>query len=187
MSGSSGSPPFRNGPDREIYHGRLIRVVSTEVAGPDELRFERVVVRHPGAVAVVPLHGNGTVTLVRQYRAAVGRALLEAPAGTRDVTGEAPEATARRELAEEAGLEADHLEHLVTFYNSPGFCDQATVLYLATGLRACPVDRGEFEERFMATERIHLGDVDSLIAAGELTDAQTLLGLALATQRVAAG
>ena len=75
-----------------------------ELVDPDGEPFERFIVHHPGAVAIVPVDADRRVTLVRQYRAAVDRMVLEAPAGTCDVDGEPPEATARRELAEEAGL-----------------------------------------------------------------------------------
>jgi 8-oxo-dGTP pyrophosphatase MutT (NUDIX family) len=175
---------FTRGPEHERFRGRVVTLVTGEFSDPDGHRFTRDIVHHPGAVAVVPVHDDGRVTLVRQFRAAVGRSMLEAPAGTRDVDGEAPERTARRELAEEAGLEADHLEHLATFYNSPGFCDQETSVYLATGLRPCATERGGIEERFMTVESITLGQVASLTASGQLADAQTLLGLALAARRL---
>ncbi len=171
-------------PEDAIFEGHLVTLARVHWRDPEGGEFEREVVHHPGAVAVVPLHPDGTVTLVRQFRAAVGRFLLEAPAGTRDVEGESPAATATRELAEEAGLQAGRLEHLVTFYNSPGFCDQETLVYLATELSPCPTDRGGVEERFMTTATVPLDDVEALAARGALADAQTLLGLLLARRRL---
>ena len=137
-------------------------------------------VRHPGAVAVVPLGEDGRVTLVRQFRAAVGSEVLELPAGTCDVAGEDPARTARRELAEEAGLEAARLDHLATVLNSPGITDQRTAVYLARGLTPCATGREGTEERWMAVETVALDDVDRLVATGALQDGITLLGLLLA-------
>jgi 8-oxo-dGTP pyrophosphatase MutT (NUDIX family) len=135
-------------------------------------------------VAVIPLHEDGTVTLVRQFRAAVMTAILEAPAGTCDVEGEPLAATARRELIEEAGLEAGRLTELIAVYNSPGFCDQRTTIFLATQLQPCPTDRSGIEEHWMSVERIALADVDGLITEGRLVDETTVLGLLLARHAV---
>src|SRR5579862_3539435 len=101
----------RLGESRE-FEGHLFSVSKVRFADPDGEEFERDVVRHPGAVSVVAAAEDGSVTLVRQVRAAVGESVLEAPAGTCDVDGEDPAATARRELAEEAGLHAERLERL---------------------------------------------------------------------------
>ena len=94
-------------------------------------------------MAMVPLHDDGTVTLIHQFRGAVGEAMWEIPAGMRDVTGEPTEETAQRELAEEVGLRAGRLEHVARFHNSVGFSDEAVVIYLATELTEVPDDRQE--------------------------------------------
>jgi ADP-ribose pyrophosphatase len=151
---------------------------------PDDKPFDRFVIRHPGAVTIVPVHDDGTVTLVRQYRAPVDTLVLEIPAGTRDKDGESPEATARRELAEEAGLEATYWELLLGTWNSPGISDQQTLIYLATGLSSIPARPDGVEEGYMTVETIHLDDVDALVAAGSLKDETTVLGLYLARQRL---
>ena len=135
----------------------------------------------------MPAHDDGTVTLVRQYRAAVDAMVLEIPAGTRDRDGEAPEDTARRELVEEAGLEAAQWELLVSVWNSPGVSDQHTMIYLATGLRAVASRPDGVEEGYMTTERIRLADLEQLVADGVLHDETTVLGLYLARARLAAG
>jgi ADP-ribose pyrophosphatase len=163
----------------ERWRGHVISLHHLELTGPDGEPFERDVVRHGGAVAVVAMAEDGTVTLVRQYRAAVGRAVLELPAGTRDVEGEPPEVTARRELIEEAGLEATSLEELAAVYNSPGYSDQVTTIFLATGLRPCPTARTGVEERHMAVEEVHVGAAPALMARGVI-DETTALGLLLA-------
>jgi 8-oxo-dGTP pyrophosphatase MutT (NUDIX family) len=143
--------------------------------------FDRHVVHHPGAVVIVPVI-DGDAVLVRQWRVATGRELLEVPAGKRDVDGEAPEATANRELEEEIGYRARRLDPLCEFYNSPGFCDEYTYLFLATELEARTRAAVSAEEAAMTIERVPLERVDALIAAGELIDAKSIIGLLLARQ-----
>ena len=121
---------------------------------------------------------------MRQYRAAVDALVLEIPAGTLDKEGEEPEDTARRELAEEAGLEAAHWELLIGTWNTPGISDQHTLIYLATGLTSIPSRPQGVEEGYMTVETIHLDDVDALVADGSLKDETTVLGLYLARQRL---
>jgi 8-oxo-dGTP pyrophosphatase MutT (NUDIX family) len=171
---------FRHLGDEVLDEGWRISFVRAEFEAPDGTRFTRDVVRHPGAVAIVPLTEHGTVLLVRQYRGPVDRELLEIPAGTRDVEGEPPEATARRELAEEVGVRAGEVHYLGTILNTPGFCDEVTRLYLARHLEAVEPARHGEEERYIEVVEVALADVDAMVASGELVDAQTLLGLMLA-------
>lgn len=173
-------PAFRRVAEVEVFQAWLFTVGRVEVLDPDGHPFERFIVHHPGAVTVVPVHADRRVTLVRQYRASVDRMVLEAPAGTRDVNGEPPETTARRELAEEAGLLAGSLELLTGTFNTPGISDQHTTIYLATDLSPCPPAPAGVEESFMTTETIMLDDVHALMADGTLVDATTVLGLLLA-------
>ena len=152
------------------------------VQGPHGDTFTRAVVRHPGAVVVVPVEGDD-VLLIRQFRAAVGRSLLEVPAGKRDVAGESPAVTATRELEEEIGQHPGHLTKLCEFYNSPGFCDEYTHLYCATDLHPLTEARGvTAEERAMTVERIPLAATPDLIATGEVVDAKSIIGLVLTQQ-----
>ncbi|HEX6236469.1 MAG TPA: NUDIX hydrolase [Acidimicrobiales bacterium] len=179
----TGGEAFRITGERPVWDGRRFAVAVAEVEGPGGQRFEREIVHHPGAVGVLPVHEDGTVTLLRQYRAPVGGALWEIPAGLRDVEDEATELTAQRELAEEAGLEAERVEHLVTFHNSPGFADEEVVVYLATGLTTVPDDRQGIEERHMVVDRIALTDALAMIDDGRITDAKTVIALLLADRR----
>ncbi len=171
---------FRRLGEQPRFDGHLFGVATVTYADPEGHEFARDVVRHPGAVSVVAAHGDGTVTLVRQVRVAVGAAVLEAPAGTCDVDGEAPETTAARELEEEAGLRAGRLVRLASIYNSPGYTDQRTILYLATEVAPCETRPSGAEERWMTTERVALADVERLVAGGRLLDATTIVGLLLA-------
>jgi ADP-ribose pyrophosphatase len=178
---------FRLIDEHRVFTGHLFGVAQLDLEDPDGGEFHRDVVRHPGAVAVVPLHADATVTLVRQLRPAVGTTVLEIPAGTCDVHGEALEVTARRELAEEAGLVATELRRLVTVFNSPGYSDQRTTVYLATGLSACQTARSGTEERWMSVESVPLDDVERLVAEGLLLDSTTLVGLLLTRAVLARG
>lgn len=178
MSGS-----FTKLGEEELVRSKVFRVVRSRFAGPGG-EFERTIVHHPGAVAVVPLHDDGTVSLVRQYRVALEGELLEVPAGTCDVAGEDVRATAERELAEEAGLAAGRVEHLATFHNAPGMSDERIVVFLARDLRAVPHDRQSAEEHEMTVERIPLAEALAMAADGRLTDAKTIIGLTLTERRL---
>jgi ADP-ribose pyrophosphatase len=176
---------FRRIGEQGRYQGPLITVATASISGPDGDTFEREIVHHPGAVSMVPLVDDDTaVLLVRQYRAAVGTELLELPAGKRDVSGEAPEETARRELEEEIGLRPGRLEPLAHFYNSPGFSDEYSTVYLASELTPGRVDRQGYEERAMTVVQLGLDEVAGLIASSEIRDAKTIIGLCLARHRL---
>jgi ADP-ribose pyrophosphatase len=178
-------PAFRRISEEELLRAWLFTVDKFHLEDPNGEPFDRFVIRHPGAVTIVPVHADGTVTLVRQYRAAVDTMVLEIPAGTCDVAGESLEATARRELAEEAGLEAAHLEELIGTWNTPGVSDQHTTIFLATGLTPVESRPDGIEEGFMTVETIRLSDVDALVADGTLKDETTVLGLYMARDRLA--
>lgn len=165
--------------EETLYVGSLVSLARLSIEAPGGDTFERDVVHHPGAVVVVAV-ADGSVFMVRQYRAAVGAYLLELPAGKRDVPGEPPELTARRELEEEVGMRAGVMSELVTFYNSPGFCDEHTYVYLATELS--PVDSSPqgVEEDLMTVERVPLEAALGLVESGGIVDAKTIVGLCLA-------
>jgi ADP-ribose pyrophosphatase len=177
---------FRKLGEREVYRGHLISVATASFSAPDGSEFERDVVHHPGAVSVVPVVDEGTaVLLVRQYRAAVDGVLLEIPAGKRDVVDEPPATTARRELEEEVGMRAGRLEKLAEFYNSPGFCDEHSYVFMALDLTPCPSSAQGIEEEHMTIERVSLEDVPGLVSGGQIVDAKTIIGLCLAREALA--
>lgn len=163
--------------ENEVYRGWLLRVTRALFADPDGTTFERDVVHHPGAVAVVPVDEAGNVIMVKQFRAALGKELLEIPAGTCDVEGESLLETAKRELAEEVGMTARRIEKLTTVYNSPGYSDQVTTVYLATELEACDTRHLGPEEQWMTIHEIPLDSIDRSDYFAESFDAVTLLGL----------
>jgi 8-oxo-dGTP pyrophosphatase MutT (NUDIX family) len=178
------TPSFRRVSEAEVFRFWLFSVAQAELLDPDGQPFERFIVHHPGAVAIIAVDANRQVTLVRQYRAPVDRMVLEAPAGTCDVDGEDLETAARRELAEEAGLEASSMEVLIGTFNTPGISDQHTTVFLATGLSPRPAEPKGIEEGFMTIETVALDDVEALVADGTLVDETTVLGLFLARARL---
>lgn len=170
---------FRQLGEETRWRGRVVSAAVGRFAAPDGSQFDREVVRHPGAVSAVPLLDDGTVILVRQYRAAVDRELLEIPAGKCDVAGEDRAVTARRELEEEIGMRPGRLDRLCDFLNSPGFCDEASTVFLARDLEPCDPSAQGVEESHMTIERVALGEVPELVASGEILDAKTIIGLCL--------
>ena len=172
-------PSFRKLAETEVHRSALITVASARFEGPDGTEFERDIVHHPGAVVVVPLTAVDAVLMVRQFRAAVGADLLEIPAGKRDVQGEPTELTAARELAEEVGRQAGRLDLLARFYNSPGFSDELSWLYLARDLTEVPESRQGAEEEHMTVEEVPLANVPAMITAGQIVDAKSIIGLTL--------
>ncbi len=182
---SGGGEPraaFRYLGSEVVHEGHVIDLHEVSFVAPDGSTMTRDVVRHPGAVSVVPLLDSGEVVLVRQFRAPLQRDMLEIPAGKLDVAGEDLEEAARRELAEEVGLAAASLEPLVTFHNSVGFSDEESHVFLATGLSEVPRDRQGPEEEEMVEVRLRLSEALEAVSRGEITDGKTVIGL-LATSR----
>ncbi len=180
-------PRFEMVDETVLHRGWIISLTKATYLDPDGMSFERDVVRHPGAVAVVAVTDAGAVVMVHQYRPALDQWLLEIPAGTCDVDGEADEVTARRELAEEVGYSARHLQVLTRCAITPGFCDELSAIFLATGLSPVAVDRHGIEERYMEIEEVPLSRFDSLVDDGTIIDASTILGVGLAQRHLAAG
>jgi ADP-ribose pyrophosphatase len=181
------SGSFRPIDETEIFNGHVISLVTARFESPTGEVFEREIVRHPGAVSVVPLDADGTVIMVRQYRAALDVELLELPAGKRDVADEPPELTARRELAEEIGMIAGTMELLGRFLNSPGFCDEESWVFLARDLEPVPSEAHGIEEEHMTVEHVPFDEVPAMIVDGRLIDGKSIIGLLLARQRVGGG
>ena len=176
---------FRKRGERVLHRGHVVTLAEATFVDPDGEEFEREVVHHPGAVSVVPLLDDGeTVVLVRQFRSAIEALLLEIPAGKLDVDGEPPEAAAARELEEEVGYRAGRLEKLAEFYNSPGYCDEHSIVYVAHEMESCDLSAQGVEERHMAIERVSLAEVPAMIADGRLVDAKTIIGLTLVRERI---
>jgi len=164
-----------------VYKGRVIRMRVDQVELPDGRQAVREVMEHPGAAVIVPVDADGNVRLVRQYRDAIGRQLLEVPAGKLD-EGEEPEDCARRELREELGLVAGRMTPLTSFYSSPGFCDEILHVFLAEELTQ--EEEEHDHEEFIEPEQRSLEPLDDLLE--ELGDGKSLIGVMLAQRELAA-
>ena len=177
--------------EREVHQGHIWRVVVAEFESPDGDRFERDIVRSPGAVGIVALlfdaEGRASVVLMRQYRPAHDGVVVEIPAGMRDVEGEPTELTARRELAEEVGLAATRLDLLVELFPSPGLTDSVTTVYLATGCSNVERQLHGPEETHSEVVHVPLDEAVAMVERGELHDAKTVAGILLTARRIAAG
>jgi ADP-ribose pyrophosphatase len=182
-------PGYRLVDSQEIARGGFLTFSEEVFESPTGERFVRWMVEHPGAAAAVPVEDGPAgphVVLVRQWRPALRAPLLEIPAGKLDVPDEDPDDCMVRELAEEIQQRPGRLVKLATFWNSPGFSTELTHVYVALDLTPC--DRPEAakeEEEDMTIERVPLADTGRLIAEGEIRDAKTIIGLALADRYLA--
>jgi len=163
-----------------VYDGKLIKVIKEMVRLPDGNERPREIVVHPGAVALVVVDNDNKLILVRQYRRAAGRVLLEIPAGTREV-GEDAETCARREVREETGYAARKVERLGGFYSAPGFCTEFLDCYLMTDLTEDPSQADDDEN--IEVERLTADEALRAIAGGEICDAKSICGILLWAKR----
>ncbi len=158
---------------KEIFKGKIINVHVDKIRTKDGGESFREIVEHPGGVAVVALV-NGKMVLVKQFRKAADKVLLEIPAGKIE-KGESPEKTAVRELKEETGYTATRIKHLFTFYSSPGFSSEKIYLYLAENLISGDAEPDENEHVEMVQY-----DIDTLlkmIEKGEIIDGKTIVAI----------
>lgn len=167
---------------RVVHRGHYLEVRVDEILTPDGRRSARDIVDHPGAVAIVALDPGERVLLVRQFRLAAGRTLLEIPAGTLDrgLDGslEDPDLAARRELEEETGFRAGSWQHLGAFWTAPGFATELMHLYLARDLAPAHGERlGPDEDERLELEHVPWRDALAMIERGEIADAKSLVGL----------
>lgn len=162
-----------------VYKGRVFDVVMTEIR-EGEAEYKREVVTHKGSAVIVPVFADRTVALVRQYRHAAGKYLLEVPAGSLDA-GEDAETGALRELEEEIGVVAETIEKLSEFYVSPGFLSEKMFVYLATDLTATKQNLDEDE--IVEIERMTFEEAFEKIKNGDIEDAKTIVGLIFAGAR----
>ena len=188
MSPPPNSSPASNLDERvvesEVLHrGRYLEFRVDTIERADGSRATREIAGHPGAVAILAIDDEDRVLLVRQFRIAAGRALLELPAGTLDkdaATGriEDPDVAAARELEEETGYRAGHWEHLGSFWTAPGFATELMHLYEASDLRPAHADRlGPDEDERLELERLPVPEAIEAAERGDIADAKSLVGL----------
>jgi len=164
---------------RRIYSGKVIRLDVDRVRFPDGTEGELELIRHPGAAAVVPCASDPrgpdpTILMIKQYRYATGGPLWEVPAGTL-APGESPEQCARRELSEEAGVEAGYLERMTSIWTTPGFTNEEIHLFWAHGLTAGQTAREPDE--FIEVVPRQLSAVLAGIKSGEIRDAKSIVAI----------
>ncbi|MBX7185013.1 MAG: NUDIX hydrolase [Vicinamibacteria bacterium] len=165
---------------KTVYRGPVFSIESGLVREPGGVRARRDIIRHSGSVAILPVHEDGRVMLIRQYRCAYGKMVIELPAGRID-KGETPLQAGKRELREEVGLGARKWERLLRILPSPGFCDETVTLYRATGFFPS-VSEPDPDERIEIRDT-PLGAALDLVAQGRIEDAKTVVALLLEKQR----
>jgi ADP-ribose pyrophosphatase len=162
------------------YEGNRISLRVDTARFDDGPEFEREIVEHPGSVVLIPITNDGKVLLIRQYRQAAEKILLEASAGTREA-GESPEVTAHRELQEEVGYRAGKLIPIGGSWVAPGYSTEYSYMYIATDLEPAPLPSDDGED--IVVEEIEFDDLHRLIATGELEDQMSIAAL-LSAQHV---
>lgn len=161
---------------RTLGRGSLVDLEEVTVRTPSGREMVRDVVRHPGGVAVLAIDED-RVWLIRQHRVALGRDLVEIPAGKLDRTGESVEAAARRELGEELGATAAVMEHLATMAPSPGYTDEVIEIYLAQGLHFSDRRPDGEEEQEAHIFSMPIAEALNSIDNGQMIDAKTQVAL----------
>ncbi len=162
-----------------IYEGRVFDVRIEEIR-EGENEYSREIVAHHGSAVIVPVFADNTVALVRQYRHAAKKYLLEIPAGTLG-KGESPEEGARREVEEEIGVAAGKIEKLTEFFVSPGFLTEKMHIFLATDLQE--TEQNLDEDEFLSIEKFTFPQIFEMVKNGAIEDAKTMVGVILAGAR----
>ena len=165
-----------------VFDGTVVRLDVDHVRLPSGHETVREVIRHDGAVVVIPLTNDHRVVMVRQYRYAIGQSLVELPAGKLDVVGESPLECARRELREETGLEAGEWRALVSYFTTPGFTDERIHCYLARSLQPAADAVTADPDEIIEVESWPLSDAVAAVDNGTIQDAKTIIGLLLAAR-----
>jgi ADP-ribose pyrophosphatase len=163
---------------RLAYEGKVFDIRVDEIR-EDDVEYKREIVVHRGSAVILPVFDDGTVALVRQYRHAAGKYLLELAAGTLE-EGEDPETGAIRELEEEIGVTAGKIEKLCEFYVSPGFLTEKMHVYLATELTE--TKQNLEEDEILTIERHTFDQLNEMIRSGEIEDAKTIVGITMASR-----
>ncbi len=167
----------------DSFSGRIIRVQKDRMRLPNGAEVTREVVRHPGAAVVVPILDDRRIILIRQFRYPAQKEIWEVPAGTME-PGETPETCALREVEEETGYRAERVEPTLTFYSSPGFCDEKMHLFHALNLTQTTPSLDEDESLQVAIFPIE--EALRMAVSGEVEDAKSIIGIYTAASRLGA-
>ena len=159
---------------RQVFDGVVVKLFVDEVELPNGKTSVREVVRHPGAVCVIPVTNEGEVIMVRQFRYAFGNVLLEVPAGKLE-PGEDPLSAALRELEEETGMVAERVQHIGELYTTVAILDEKIQMYLATGLTY--KNAHPDEDEFLEVEKVPLSTLVKMVMDGEIKDSKTQVAI----------
>ena len=159
---------------KQIFDGVVVKLFVDEIELPNGNKSVREIVRHPGAVCVIPVTDSGEVIMVKQFRYAFGQVLLEVPAGKLE-PGEDPLVAAIRELEEETGTVAEKIEHIGELYTTVAIIDEKIQMYLATGLSY--KNAHPDEDEFLEVEKIPLDTLINMVMSGEIKDSKTQVAL----------
>lgn len=160
----------------EIFNGKIIRVQLDKVLLPNGETSYREIVKHPGAVAIIPITNDYKIIFVEQYRKPLERSLIEIPAGKLE-KGEQPEITAIRELEEETGYTTKELTYVTSFYTSPGFANELIHIYMTDKLMPLPKVKKGDEDEFVDLIEMTLNEAKQLEKDKRIYDAKTIYAL----------
>lgn len=160
-----------------LFDGIVVHLERDEVRLPNGNMGVREVIRHVGAVCVIPVFENGEVLVERQFRYPHAKVLLEIPAGKLDSKEEDPLDAAKRELYEETGYTAEKMTSLGLLYTTPAFVDEVITMYLAEGLHSESSAQHLDEDEFLTVERIHIDTLCDMVMNGEIPDAKTQIAV----------
>jgi len=159
----------------EIFDGRVLHVIKDQVTLPDGKTSDREVIRHVGAVCMIPIDENENVIVERQFRYAVDEVITEIPAGKLNFIGEDYLEAAKRELKEETGLSADEWTELGLFYATPAYCDEKIMMFMARGLHEG--ERNLDDDEFLNVKKVPLAELVRDIMDGKIPDAKTQMAI----------
>jgi ADP-ribose pyrophosphatase len=155
-----------------LFKGRLFQFATIELRAPSGRKFSHQVVYHPGAAVVLPLLDGERFAMVRQYRTAVEKNVLELPAGTLE-HDESPLLCAKREIQEEVGFRAKSWKKLVTYYPAVGISTERMHIFLAQNLTPCPMALEQDE--YLTREIVSFRQLKKMVESGTIADGKTLL------------
>ncbi len=161
---------------KNIFEGRVLSLALETHQLPDGRSAEYEIIHHPGGAAVLPVLDDGRLVLIRQFRPAAGGMLLEVPAGRLE-EGESPEECVRREIVEEVGYRAGHLEKLGEMLPTVGFCTEKVCLFVATGLTR--TEQALEDDEFIEIVICEAEEALAMVQRGEILDGKTQLALFL--------
>ncbi|MBC1546868.1 NUDIX hydrolase [Listeria sp. FSL L7-1435] len=160
----------------KIFSGNVIALQVDDVELPNGEKSKREIVKHPGAVAIIPFSADGGMYLVEQYRKPLEKTIIEIPAGKMEL-GEDPLVTARRELEEETGFQSADLTYLTSFYTSPGFANELLHIYVARDLRKMEQPLAQDADEFINLVKVTPDEAEQLIEQQLIHDAKTMYAM----------